>query len=398
MRKSKRPPKNFVCNIPHLMLEWDQSLNPGLDPSQIGFGSTIVINWRCTVKSSHIWKSSVNRRTNSETGCPYCSGFFPDDTNNLLVKFPEIAKEWDWELNTLKPEDYTPFSRQKVNWICSVNKGHKWEQSISIRTSCKGGCPFCCNRRANHTNCLATTHPELAKEFHPTRNGEKTAFNIPGSHGYKIWWQCGKGHEFFSKPYNRAILGHGCPICSRAVNHPDNSLAATHPEFLQYWDYEKNKIQPTEIMAGACQRTHWKCDRCKHQWSAITRNIVLNRNWCPVCSESKGERRIRLYLKGTGLKHKRQFSFKDEGMRRLKYDFAVWINQKLHLIEFHGEQHWIEWDCFSMTDQEKKDKLEASKARDAKKAKYCEDNNIPLLIIPFWQMDKIELILQAWLS
>lgn len=393
----KYNPKEVLSNIPHLMLEWDQSLNPGLDPSQIGYRSQIKINWRCTVKPNHIWSASMNRRTNSKTGCRFCGGFEADDENNLLVKFPEIAKEWDWELNDLKPEDYTPFSRKKVNWICSINKEHKWKQTISIRTSCKGGCPFCCNRRANHTNCLATTHPELAKEFHPTKNGKKTVFNIPASHGYKVWWICEKGHEFFSKPYNRAIIGHDCPVCNRKVNHPDNSLAATHPEFLQYWDYEKNEVLPTEIMAGAQQKTHWKCEK-NHQWAAITRNTVLNKNWCPVCNESKGERKIRLFLKREGFKYKRQFSFKEKDMAKLRYDYAVWIKDKLHLIEFHGEQHWIEWGSSSLTEKERQDKLIGTQTRDAKKAKYCEDNNIPLLVIPFWQMDNVELILEAWLN
>lgn len=55
---------------------------------------------------------------------------------------------------------------------------------------------------------LAETHPEVAAQWHPTRNGrwtpEQTA---PGASSYRVWWQCEAGHEFEETPAQRTSVG-----------------------------------------------------------------------------------------------------------------------------------------------------------------------------------------------
>lgn len=78
---------------------------------------------------------------------------------------------------------------------------------------------------------LAEVNPELAKEWHPTKNGSLTPFDIFARSNKKIWWKCVKGddHEWEANINNRSRLGRGCPVCSGQKVVASNSLATLNP-------------------------------------------------------------------------------------------------------------------------------------------------------------------------
>jgi len=41
-------------------------------------------------------------------------------------------------------------------------------------------------------NDLSSQNPEIAKEWHPTKNGSLTPEYVTKSSGKKVWWQCSK--------------------------------------------------------------------------------------------------------------------------------------------------------------------------------------------------------------
>ena len=56
--------------------------------------------------------------------------------------------------------------------------GHEWQATVNDRST-GYGCPVCSgNTVLAGYNDLATTHPELAKQWHPTKNGNKTPGNV----------------------------------------------------------------------------------------------------------------------------------------------------------------------------------------------------------------------------
>ena len=63
------------------------------------------------------------------------------------------------------------------------------------------------------------------------------------------------------------------------------------------------------------------------------------------------------------------------------------------LIEYDGKQHFL-YGGFGI------DLLEFMnlKYRDNIKTKYCEDNNIKLIRIPYWEFDNVEKILELELN
>ena len=42
---------------------------------------------------------------------------------------------------------------------------------------------------------LAETHPEIAKEWHPTLNGDLTPRDFTHGSDKKPWWKCDKGDD-----------------------------------------------------------------------------------------------------------------------------------------------------------------------------------------------------------
>ena len=72
------------------------------------------------------------------------------------------------------------------------------------------------NKKVCIDNCLATTHPEIASQWHPTKNGNLTPEDFTYGVGRKIWWKCIKEHEWKATIASRAT-GNGCPCCSSYV-------------------------------------------------------------------------------------------------------------------------------------------------------------------------------------
>lgn len=78
-------------------------------------------------------------------GCPYCSGRYSSNTNNLALAIPYLVKQWHPTRNgTLTPESVRSKSNKKAWWKC--DKGHEWLAVIASRTAgC--GCPICFGRK-----------------------------------------------------------------------------------------------------------------------------------------------------------------------------------------------------------------------------------------------------------
>jgi len=136
---------NFSATHSDIASEWHPK-NTQL-PSEFVSGIDYYAWWCCSKNSTHEWQASIKARTRPEhpTGCPYCSGRLADKENNLLVKFPDVAREWNPTKNgNLSTDTVTPKSDQKVWWICLKHKPpYEWETSVKHRTLSNSGCPKC---------------------------------------------------------------------------------------------------------------------------------------------------------------------------------------------------------------------------------------------------------------
>ena len=214
------------CNLAtrwraQLVKEWNYEKNFPLKPNMFSQGSSKKIWWSCG--EGHDWRATIASRAN-EHGCPKCTGKIPTIENNLAVVCPELVREWYPSNNgELKPSDFTPRSGHKVWWRCS--KGHDWIQTIHNRTR-GSGCPECYAenrgvifRKAliKKRGSLALNHPNLVKEWHPTKNGDLKPSDVLSRSDMKVWWKCEKGHEWLVRVSSRTggpnRKGSGCPEC-----------------------------------------------------------------------------------------------------------------------------------------------------------------------------------------
>lgn len=234
-----------------------------------------------------------------------------------LIDYDELMVEWDWNKNNelgLDPKNIAHMSGKSAWWKC--NKGHEWRAIINKRTSRNQGCPYCYGRLpiVGKTD-LSTTNPEIALEWHPTKNGALTPKDVSHGSDKKVWWQCNQGHEWEATIGSRT-RGCNCPYCSgQKVWAGFNDLATTNPQLALEWNYEKNgDLTPSQIAEKSNKKVWWICDQ-GHEWMATLDNRSAGKG-CPVCAKemqtSFPEQAILFYFKKVTTAENRNTDFGKE--------------------------------------------------------------------------------------
>ena len=194
-------------------------------------------------------------------------------TNHLCLTHPEIAKKFHPTKNgELLVTTLTKGSNRRVWWQCS--KGHDYEMIVRQRVN-GYGCPIC--RKQNKLNLFVLSHPEVIKEFHPTKNEESLVTSLTKSIYQRVWWQCQKGHEFQMSVYNRT-RGCSCPVCRKE----QNNLALLHPELMSEFHPTKNgELLVHLLTTGSDRRVWWQCSKGHDYEMRVNRRIERER--CPIC-------------------------------------------------------------------------------------------------------------------
>ena len=275
---------------PDLLKEWDYE-NNNVKPSEVYYKSSCIkVSWVCPKCKVHYTMSPGDRVKGQN--CPYCARKrVKTGLNDLETKYPDIAKEWDYEKNKdLLPSQVSPHSDKKVWWVCP--KGHHYDMMINARTGKQANkCPVCRGRRViKGINDIFTTNPELKERWDFEGNTKNPDIVYAGSNDY-AFWVCEKGHHFRSIIYRMAVSkGMNCPVCRNfRVDRGINDLATTNPDLIEEWDFERNTIKPTEVHAGSKDKVWWKCKKLGHRWDATISSRVRNGYGCPICSNQRLE-------------------------------------------------------------------------------------------------------------
>ena len=137
-------------------------------------------------------------------------------------------------------------------------------------------------------------------------------------------------------------------------------------------------------------RQVWEClCECGNKCYVQTTDLLDGHIKTCGCVKSTSENRIAEYLDNNNIFYERQKKF--IGCKNINYLlFDFYIPSMNLAIEYDGEQHYINIDFFG-------NQLEEQKRKDEIKTKYCEENDIVLVRIPYWEKDNIESILSDWL-
>jgi hypothetical protein len=227
---SRTGSKYWLDGYPELVLEWDADLNGDVRPSDLSAGSGRRVWWSCSRGPDHRWRAKPNNRTRG-SGCPFCANRRVSVTNNLANQFPAIAAEWHGENNgSLQPSEVVATSSRVAWWHCRRDPRHVWRVSVRDRTRDLSSCPFCSNDRVCGSNSLEATQPQVAAEWHPSRNESLRSDQVTPGSAKRVWWQCHAcGHEWRASVSNRVSRASGCPACSghlrQSSKRPDESAS-----------------------------------------------------------------------------------------------------------------------------------------------------------------------------
>lgn len=197
-----------------------------------------------------------------------------------------LATQWHPTFNgDLTPFDVTRGSKRKVWWLGPC--GHAWEASVLARTLGGQNCAVCAGKVVLvGFNDLWTTSPLTAAQWHPTKNGTLTPFDVTRGSGKKVWWlspAC--GHEWDATISNRTGRASGCPICAgQRILIGFNDLLTACPSVGRQWHPTKNgDLLPTDVMAGTSKKVWW-LGSCGHEWEANIKDRTGKGAGCAVCA------------------------------------------------------------------------------------------------------------------
>ena len=92
----------------------------------------------------------------------------------------------------------------------------EWEASPASRSAGRG-CPFLSGNAVwPGYNDLASSYPEVAKEWHPTKNQRRTTEQVYKKDTRKYWWRCENcEHSWRASVRERTCEERMCPVCKK---------------------------------------------------------------------------------------------------------------------------------------------------------------------------------------
>lgn len=283
LRQTVSEDNNLEVCYPNLAKEWFTQRNKKSPDLVVAGGSHKRYWWRCSKVKSHIWQATIAQRKIGRGRCPSCNSKRLID----LRDFPIVLKQFDNEKNDgINPYCLSQYTR--VWWKCIEDPEHTWRSTFNRygKTKGKDRCPYCTNKLPSKTNNLSL-NKQLAREFHPTKNGKLKPKDITLRSCRRVWWKCSKGrdHIWQTPVVCRGVHGTGCPFCAGHKVSYTNSFAAKNPLIAKEWHPEKNgDLTPKDITFRSGKLVWWQClDFKDHEWQAKPSNRRSRISHCPFC-------------------------------------------------------------------------------------------------------------------
>lgn len=265
-----------------------------------------------------------------------------------------------------------------IDFICPHHRD-KGIQSITwghFRTY-RLGCPYCAGRYKTTKDIIPLIKNKNVEVISEYKGNEK-----PIKCRCKI---C--GHEWTTVTKVLTTNGSGCPKCGRL--NADNSRRKTQEQFIK----DLAEVNPDIEVVGQYKNTHTKIRcRCKKdgfEWDAYPANLLNRSAGCYRCNASLSEKLLLNILDEMQIKYKHQYIIKDcKYVDVLKFD-AFDVDNNI-AFEYNGEQHYYPVDFAGKGEEWARDQFQLTQQRDNAKIKYCNDNNIPIVIIPYWEKNNME--------
>lgn len=265
-----------------------------------------------------------------------------------------------------------------IDFICQKHrdKGVQSKDWSHLRTY-TFGCSYCSGRGKTNDDIIPLIKNKDVELISQYRGNEKP-----------IDCRCKKcGNEWTTLPKVLITNGSGCPKCGK--EKAVKAETKTREQFVK----DLEMVNPYIEVIGEYVNTHTKLKcRCKTDgtiWFAYPANLLNGSAGCPYCNVSLSERKLLDTLTKLKINFIPQYTIKDcKLILNLKFD-AFDIDNNI-AFEYNGEQHYRPVDFAGKGKEWAQLEFEKTIKRDNTKMDYCKNNNIPMIIIPYWKKDNME--------
>ena len=342
-------------------------INPNVIPLEKYIKAKTPIKHKCLIHN-YIWDVQPSNLLQGR-GCPLCRN---DKLRKQRVKTDEQYLNELSDLNSyIIPLESYKTSHSPIYHLC-LKHNVKWKATPNSILS-GSGCKQCGNEKSSISmNLTHVEYCEKLKTYNPyvIPLENYIANKIPIKHKCLIH-DC----EWIVTP-GSVLQGCGCTQCKS--EKIIDKLSKTHNEYIdELYNINSDIICLGTYINYSTPILH-KCLNCNYEWNVSPSNILYGFG-CPQCSISHGEKAIKNYLDNNNVKYIIQKKFDDcKDIRCLPFDFYLCDLNKC--IEYDGKQHFQPIEFFGGEESYK-----TLQYHDLIKNKYCEENNIPLLRIPYYE-------------
>lgn len=304
-----------------------------------------------------------------KVGCTYCIGRHKTTESfkaELVDKNPNI-------------EVLGEYINAHTDILCRcLIDGHEWSPTPNDLLTGQG-CPICgkllCAQKRTKTNEQFLYELSLI-------TSTITPLELYVNAKEKILVECNIcGHEWQVEP-DGLLQGRGCPECAKADAH--DRQVKNNERFLQ----ELSEINPMLMPLEPYYNDHTKilvhCEIHDYSWKVAPNKILHRRTGCPKCSLYSNEEKIIDILENLGYSVEPQKRF-DDCRDKHTLPFDVYVKELNLLIEYDGEGHYKPIPRGGMSKEKAEENLHITQKHDEIKTKYCNEHNIPLIRIPYWE-------------
>lgn len=190
-------------------------------------------------------------------------------------------------------------------------------------------------------------------------------------------------HGHFKQTASNHLKGHGCPNCTYNNGNLEDFIKKANLIHNNKYTYNKAiyKKNKTKLIITCPNHGDFNQNPDSH---------LNKKQGCPICKESKGEIRVRLFLEKNQITFISQHKFNDcKNILILPFDF--YLPEYNTCIEFHGIQHYKPIKFFGGIN-----KFKEQQKRDKQKEKYCKTKDINLIKIKYNQT--VETVLRNFIN
>ncbi len=346
--------------------------------SYTGKGNSI--DCQCLI-CNYVWTSVASSLLKTIFNCPNCA---INNQKILLISNNEFVERVYRQFPNIELLHEYKGAYNSMDCHCNICN-YNWTVKHSYKLY-YSGCPNCAGN-------IRKTHEQFLREISDKLDPNIEIIGTYDGANNTIECRCKKCKSTIMTTPSALKSGTGCKRCKDKENGLQRRKS--HDKFIEeIRNIHNNKIKVLSEYDGSNNKVQCECVMCGHLWQAIPSSLIHQKTGCPICTSSKSEKSVQIYLDKSNIQYIHPIKFDllfGVGGRHLSYDF--YLPTYNILIECQGAQHEHPVEYFGGTK-----KFIMQKIHDTRKRKYAHDHNIKLLEIWYYENNKIDKILTQTLN